>query len=289
MTEATGRPSRRSPLQHSGYLRYELERPLPWNQDLRNDVAKKIPVVKMTPWKCGDGMRLTQSGLIQVKPDACLLPTFVILETPMRLEAVPEHEFSEKKKKAMNKVFFKGFPRQVTKEEVTVLFEEFGAVEYVYFMCGPKRGRHASKIGYVIFSHRSGVDSLLSLKEPLVFQDCEISFEEYKTNIGRVRTRMVKESKMSSAETQQIEMSQNIEALLLADDGSKPLQNSISTTANSPQLLRDRLVIRGVGSTAARKEECSNERRPWLILHWDISRNHANRENIRFNLDSSRR
>lgn len=271
-------------LRHTGYLRYSLREAIPWSQDLRNEISKKLPVIKMTPFKCGEGMRLTQSGLIQVRPEASLLKSVIILDTLMYLEAVAECEFSENKKKSMNKIFFKGFPYQVTKEKVVSFFEQFGSVEYVYFMCGPKRGRHVSKIGYVIFSLRSGVDNLLSLKEPLLFKDCEINFEEYKTNIGRVRSRMAKENKLTSVEIHELETGLTLKTLLFADEGLKLSQNSISMAPKSPQSFGDSGVAGNLSTAAAKKEECSRSR-PWLDLAGRVNRNHTNGRNVRFNMD----
>lgn len=276
--------AQRGYLRHSGYLRYSLQVAVPWSQDLRNEISRKLPVIKLTAFKCGDGMRLTQSGLIQVRPDTSLFTSVIILDTLMSLEAVTECEFSENRKKSMNKIFFKGFPYQVTKDKVVAFFQQFGPVEYVYFMCGPKRGRHVSKIGYVIFSLRSGVENLLSLKEPLMFKDNEICFEEYKTNIGRVRSRMAKDNKQTSFETQGLETSPTLQTLWFVDKGLKQSQNSISNAAKSPQSFGDRGVAGNLPTAAAKKEECYRVR-PWLDLTSHVHGNHANGGNIRFNID----
>lgn len=74
---------------------------------------------------------------------------------------------------------FKGIPYQSTKNDVIRVFSVYGSVEYVYFMCEPKRKRNAFKMGYVVFGSRDAVDLLLSPGNSVMFDSYSISCQEY--------------------------------------------------------------------------------------------------------------
>ena len=82
----------------------------------------------------------------------------------------------------MTKVFFKGFPSYATRPAVSMFFERFGLVEFIYFMSGSKKNLNPYKMGYIYFCNRNSVDKMFNHSKKFKFDKYTIRVEEYQAN-----------------------------------------------------------------------------------------------------------
>ena len=187
----------------------------------------------------------------------------------------------------MNKVFFKGFPFYAKKSDVKTVFEQFGTVEYIYFMCEPKRTRHPCKMGYVVFESRNPVDLLFNLGGTILFHNQVITCQEYHNT---------KKSRREGADYISKDLSPK--RPLRVDKNYPTRENSLGLV-NSPS-------FRTINSQSKNPKEIQNVKskfsRPvcqvqkvkvgeaiWLSSTKEIEENSAKCQNLRFNLRKSTR
>lgn len=176
----TSSHDRRGPAKATSfYYRFSLECPVLWNMKFREDFGKLLPLTGMVVNKTGEGMKYSQSGVFEI--DATFTPPayLIVQGLEFRIEQTSRQEFDQVRRSSMNKVFFKGFPFQAKKTDVKQVFDAFGLVKYIYFMCEPKKTKHPCKMGYVVFDSRDSVDRLFSQGNSVQYQNHSIACEEY--------------------------------------------------------------------------------------------------------------
>lgn len=163
---------------------FHLSHPLPWTQAFRDEFKRLVPGhFNLQVFKCGHGMKSFKSGIFQVEESqAGVLEDFDVQGVVCILRPISPSTYSAMKTKSMTKLFFKGFPSYATRADVQELFQQFGRVEYSYFMCDSKNGDNKYKMGYVIYDCRESVERLMAYSPYLLFQGFKISYEEYQTN-----------------------------------------------------------------------------------------------------------
>lgn len=261
------------------YYRFRLETEILWNIKLREDMARLIPLSGLVTNRSGEGMKFCHSGVIEI-PQGTKVPTQLFIQgIEFIFSATVEEEFNFVKRASMNKVFFKGFPYQVTKSEVKSLFEKFGEVKYIYFMCEPKKTKHPCKMGYVVYDSRDSVDTLFSNGGSLRFDNYFITCEEY-LNTKKSRREYTKKP----AHTNQLQAKNPIKETIIPATNKLHLATGKMFINTSPKqncyqidqkILKPNSFLKGV----------KRDKLYWLDLSEKIEHNSLNLLNLRFNVN----
>lgn len=268
------------------YFRFRLEAPLLWSQQARDEFARCLPVSSLKPYKCGEGMRFFQTGLLKLKKPNKIQETISIQGNSLLIAPISESTFSAEQLSIRNKVFFKGFPFNTTKQAIKQVLQEFGKAEYVYFMCNPKKSRLPCKMGYVIFDCRESVENLLRQGPHLTYEGRVVTFEEYRTS--RKMADSLENSSHKETMSKQIVNCQTIEMLnplgigeVLTGDGRSP--SNISRHKAPPK--KDKIKFK---LNSSKLLNLSKPRffkgQPWLDSTRQIHTNSNDCNNIRFNI-----
>lgn len=232
-------------------------------------------MVAIVPVKCGLNMKYFKSGLVQIETGHSILRKFKINHVKLTLIQISEDKFKEGKKKMMVKVFFKGFPFQTKKSGIKTFFSAFGLVEYIYFMCAPKKSKHPCRMGYIIFDSRESAEQLLNHKEAIYYGKSQVTVEEYRTNrkhtndsIKGLMTAAIKNPSFKPREGVHITMSFN-ELMVY----SQYRQEMPSIAKHSTMAA---MHMQGYYTNSKNNH--------WLASSRDIGMNSLNYDNIRFNI-----
>lgn len=264
------------------FFHFRLEAALLWDQDIRDELSHRLPVVSLIPFKSGQGMKNFESGLIQITPNYEVPCSMKIAGTTASFSQVSEARFKEGKRNNMIKVFFKGFPFQAKKNDIKNAFDQFGSVEYVYFMCAPKRTKHPFRMGYVIFDCRESAENLLNHKEPYYYLSHLISVEEFRTNKKPAKVKTEVQSVKGSSKRMMTEYSQNELGIGVNNTPSfRTITSQLVDRKSKPDapksgFFKPSLETKGTFS----KGKCQE----WLNSSGQVTKNSYNCDNLRFNI-----
>ena len=271
----------------SAFFRYNLKALTLWSMKLREDMAKAIPLVTLIPSKSGEGMKYSEFGVIQTLSNTKVPKEITISDLEITLTPIPEEEFNKVKKASMNKVFFKGFPFHTKKGDVKTVFEPFGDVKYIYFMCEPKKTKHPCKMGYVVFDSRNAVDNLFALGDSLLYNNHTITFEEYhNTKKSRrelnPKTEQCGLSKGLPSETKAMDLAQTRDKSLgLGNTASARTIQSTTVPQKAPLLSKSKF------SSTTFTQAPGSRHLEWLTSVAEVARNSACASNLRFHVNLS--
>ena len=162
--------------------KFSLSHPAICTKRFKELLLDRFMFDSLAVFKAGEDMKWITGGLLKTKS---ILPAAINdphLATSVAFTLITPEAFQKLKKMTVAKVFFKGFPHFATKADVVSLFEPFGKVGYVYFMCESKSGKSPYKMGYVIFDDYRSVDALINHGFALSYHKYKITYDEYKSN-----------------------------------------------------------------------------------------------------------
>lgn len=166
----------------SYFWKFDLNSSIIWSKDFREALMNKVPFEALSVFKCGEGKKWIEGGLLKTKNFISPNTGIQLMDSLLSMSQISFQTYQKLKKTTQNKVFFKGFPYFASKAEVKAVFERFGNVSYVYFMCEARNGKNPYKMGYLIFANYNSVDDLLEYGLPLKYFNFLISYEEYHSN-----------------------------------------------------------------------------------------------------------
>jgi len=171
------------------YYKFKIDHKLPCNHKLREEVNKSLCLKAFYPLKSGEGKRFTDRGVLETS--APVGEQIVWWDCPVSLSKISRKEFESCHEETQQKVFFRGFPNDVKRQEVKKFFEPFGKVQYIYFMCEPKSRTASSKMGYVIFDVHESVEALLAQKNKLYYNRSTVYVDLYSSNRKKPKTALI--------------------------------------------------------------------------------------------------
>jgi hypothetical protein len=244
---------------------------------------EKVAFDSLAVFKTGQNIKCITGGLLKTRS---LLPTNIdglplaayVSFTPITPEA-----FKKLKKMAIAKVFFKGFPHFTTKADVVSVFEQFGTVGYVYFMCESNSGKSPYKMGYLIFDDYRSVDALLCHGFPLSYHNYSITYEEYKSN---------KKSNKRSLQAIRFDLSKTLltkNAKVKHAKGNIKENHSAQVVKASKNLPSNQNRINQISNDSFSRGGISNQPRNlklqiWLSSVREVAQNSSNTFNLRINI-----
>lgn len=163
---------------------YKVSTAIRCDQAFRGYMMKQFAYDALIPFKTGEGKKYTLAGLLRRAAGGDAEESAELEGVSVRISRISAAAYEELKLQTMSKVFFKGFPPSAKKTEVEAYFGKFGEVQYVYFMCEPKKGKSPYRMGYAIFESRASTEKLLqqSRGAGLVFEGYKITVDDYKPN-----------------------------------------------------------------------------------------------------------
>ncbi len=253
------------------FLKYILEDQVLCSQEFRQALITRMNCLSMTPIKCGQGRRYTKSGVLEIDgKNMVQIPKMVEVNgVVVKLEPISFDMFEKLKQKEAVKIFFKGFPISATKSDVQAIFEQFGNIQYSYFMVESKQGIANNKLGYIIYSDREAVERLLINKTPLFFGNNRIIYAEYQPN------RKVTKKGKKTVPVYENKPASNVSVIMQKSEVSKP--DSKMAHGEKP---RNKWPVGQVSNDGYQ----AYFKRPFLKVSDEVRQNTVSNMNIRFNV-----
>lgn len=282
------------------FLHYKADIPATCDLAFRKFVTNSIfNGAILIPVRSGPGRKLTTEGVVKVLADSLLQKTTIYKDSKLTWTPITEFLFERYKKELSTKIYFRGFPMDMTLSQVASFFGPFGPLQYVYIMCDPVGKQRSNKQGYIIFESRAAVERLFCHRSNLSFKGFSIYVEEYKTKNssilnGRFQTGHSTETlfnKMSSnaiRSKQDDQEAKNAHILALTPDVRSPYNPFPLTrdfTNSSPKLVSSSPVIQNKSTLESLTNIDSKKRcrlRTFLLFGKKIEENSTS-ENLRFN------
>lgn len=254
------------------YYRYETGSPVACDSEFRKFMMGNVRSTLVVPSKTGPTLKLTQKGVVQVPATGYynVLDWSSFQDVPLFLEPISAEKFEEERKASQTKMYFSGFPTDTSSEDVKLIFNRFGEVQFVFLMKSRCRSKNGFLHGYFFFKTRVEVDKLLAYQGTLYFQSRLIKYEEFKATIPSKRQ---KEKKLKAAK-----LTKTLKATSLAEANTEQVKHSSPTPGNE-NLMNPSMIEHNIEQSFL-----PGSKKPYLNSCASVTKNLSQDSNIRFNV-----
>ena len=167
------------------YLRFRLATPVECDTEFRQFMTCQISAAHVIPRKAGPTLKATQQGVLKL-PAGVHYPLSdhsFYRGVRIHFEIISENLYEQERKVSLTKIYFKGFPKGITPQDVEKTFENFGKIQYVFMIKTKGQEMNSKSHGYFFFSRRSEVEKLLNYPGKLYFAGFRIKYDEFKSTV----------------------------------------------------------------------------------------------------------
>lgn len=267
------------------YFKYSLSQPVVCTINFRCFTMNGFRYVKIVPVKCGEGHKYTQEGAVKAPLDYFPPQSTHFKRAQIVFEHATAADFERATSQVRLKIYFRGFPLETHKHDVSRFFSAYGKLEYLYIMAPSKTGPASRLIqGYVIFRSNDDAQNILHFKDVLFFKGLKILCEVYQSNKKNKDSPETRRTAPTLGVGNFPKVSQCSAPVVLSRDIE--MDNEEDGRGHQSQQQRDPSSFKpchGHNKPEQRLQRQSHAERPYLS-HLDSVKVNSEASNIRFNV-----